>query len=753
MKKGLIITSALALLFGTAVAVGAQPKKIAKVEATNETLYFDVSSTTWWNDASAKTYAYCYKNTGSTAADRNADWPGVLMSKVDGTNYKYSATVDSEFTYVIFNRVNPSKTSEVWNRTSKDGGTPINLPADYAVKNQFNLTADGSDYNDGNYCGNWTLYTGVSVTIVLNGEAPQVVTVDKGTVPVVDLDYGESFSGWFSDSELTPGNEVTAINSSGMTIYGRTSDKATHRYTLDVSSVDILFTNPYFYAWDEGGHNADWPGQAVTDGKFTVPEGAQIIIVSFPEEEGRKQTIDISQPTSPVADETLVITDTVLEGKYDAYWQLDEEAPADGFYLVGTKNNYKFRNASYISEIAKDIDGNVGYLGGYVAEANEKVTIRKSFKNIPDWIGNDDPAEGSAEQKAYGYKEGDDFKFTVAGTYDIFVHEDGFYVAEHEANRIRIGVVSRLYKGNTLYSFENGPSQNSIAGAEFTPRNYEVAGHHLIGFYSDISCTTPFDDGTKLDYDTTIYAKFVKAGYYTISGAGEWKIVNAVAMNTEDIGVNNKAEAAITVSAVNETYSFVYYNEEGEMAGHAGLGASYDYVEDESDHIKFTKTGTYTVYWSKNDNKLYVNGGLQAFYSNFISSMAAVCNEQGEYATEEAYNAVKAAWLQQKAAYNALEDTDKNTIKKIGFNGGSTDPEADQSLKMVAKYHYIVSKYGTAEFTDFIWNQNLAANNSFSLPYERISTNNGDIITITIIAATIAAISVGVFFMLKRKHD
>ena len=224
-------------------------------------------------------------------------------------------------------------------------------------------------------------------------------------------------------------------------------------------------------------------------------------------------------------------------------------------------------------------------------------------------------------------------------------------------------------------------------------------------------------------------------------------------MNTEDIGVNNKAEAAITVSAVNETYSFVYYNEEGEMAGHAGLGASYDYVEDESDHIKFTKTGTYTVYWSNTDNKLYVNGGLQAFYSNFISSMAAVCNEQGEYATEEAYNAVKAAWLQQKAAYEALSSADKKTISDIGFDGGSTDPEADQSLKMVAKYHYIVYKYGTAEFNDFIWNQNLAANNSFSLPYERISTSNSDIIVITIIAATVAAISVGVFFMLKRKHD
>ena len=460
MKKGLIITTALAMALGVGVAVGAQQQKVEKAEATTEKLYFDVSSTTWWNDASAKTFAYCFKGEDTQESDRNASWPGVEMTKEAGTTYKYSVSVSSEFTKVIFCRVNPSDESEVWNRTSKHGGTPVNLPADYSVKNQFNLTADGSNYDDGNYCGNWTLYTPTNydVTVVLDNKGNKTTThqtVAKDGVPTVEYVYGEKFSGWFDDENYTEGHEVTAITAN-TTVYGKIETIPTHTYTLDASLVSEVFTAPQLWAWVSGKNNAEnFPGVAISNNSFTLPEGAEFIISSKAAEQGRKQTVNLSQPGSPVANETLIINSEPINdnenpnnGKYTAYWQLDEEAPADGYYLVGTENNFKFRGATVIPEIPADASSNVAILLNYTAKVNEKVTVRKSIKNVPGWIASADPEHEAEGEKAYGYRDENNFKFTTAGSYDIFVHTDGFYVAPH-AERLTISVVDRFFEGKS----------------------------------------------------------------------------------------------------------------------------------------------------------------------------------------------------------------------------------------------------------------------------------------------------------------
>ena len=758
MKKGLIITSTLALLFGVGVAVGAHQGKAVKASATTETLYFDVSSSTWWNDASAKTYAYCYKNDGSSEADRNASWPGVEMTKMPNANNKYYASVDSAFTYVIFNRVNPANTEEIWNRTSKDGGTPVNLPADYSVKNQFNLTADGTNYDDGNYCGNWTLYSSVTVNVVVNGGDPEVESIEKGSVPSSPAGYGETFSGWFSDSEYTPGNEVTEINSNGMTIYGRVTANPTHAYTLDVTAVSEVFTAPYIYAWDINGHNAEFPGVAVSANAFTIPEGASFIISDKNPKE--HQTINITQPASPVANEKLVVSSNTVEsgediGKYQAYWALDEEAPTSGYYLVGTKTNFKYRGATLVPASQEDVHGNLAILSNYAAAVNEEVTIRSSS----GWVNSADPVKDAEGQKEYGYRVDNNFKFTTAGNYDIFVKEGGFYVAPH-ANRHYVAVTNVMFEGKraTGQTTDRLP-ELATEGGEFTPCNYDVAGYVLRGYFTNAACTTAYTPAEVTADDVHLYCKYTRQGMYvfgdaTFSGEGlGWKVDGATylpaAVNDTE---NNLYEGTVTIPAGADGEHPVAVRPGQYVSGDEGNYEGIDYTLETyafatkvGDNVQFTESGTFAIYVNKSF-RVYLNKGADAFYTKFLTEVGAVCS--GILGGTKNLDNLKAVWSEQASAYASLSKAEKDVIVAVTINGG--DESGTDLQKVVAKYKYIVTKYGTENCSDFIWGGSYPQSLGFSTS---MNFNSNGLIVIIIITATVALIGAGVFFILKRKHN
>lgn len=743
MKKGLLITSAFALLFGVGVAVGAQQQKTERASAATQTLYFDVSSCTWWNDASAKTYVYFYNNS------ENNGWIGEEMTKV--STYKYSTSVDTKYTSVIFLRVNPSDLSEsgIWNRTNKNGGTAINLPTDYSVKNQFNLTADGSNYDDGNYCGNWSLYTPTSYTVSVHLDNKGVKTTTNQTVakddlPTVDYVFGESFSGWFDDENYTEGHEVTAITSN-TTVYGKITAIPTATYTVQVEEGAEFGNSLKLYAFEPSGkENAGWPGEAISDNSITVPTDAKLIINN-----GTKQTVNISQPTNPVANEKLVVSaETVSEGtdagKYKAYWELDEVVSEEGYYLVGSKTNYKFRGATYIEKQAADTSFNVGLLLGYTAADGEEVTIRSYLNSAYDWVANGDPTEGSVDpvQHAYGYRSGSNFHFTTAGSYDIFVHEDSFYVAPHAA-RHYVNISNVLFAGSQKGESVARPKTLATEGGNFNPGEFIVSGYVQRGYFTDEDCTVAYVPAEVKTDDVQLYCKYTKVGYYYAIAAVEFNIDDATLMNSEGLTGNNKAEAGITVAAVNTIYSFKHYTAES-TTDSAGLGAEYPYAEKSSTvNVKFTKIGSYTVYWN-NEDKLYLNAGLEAFYSNFLLEIGNTCSADGNTDPE----ALQAAWALQKSAFSALDADDKAL-----FAAAKADKDSDkQSEKVAAMYDYIVKKYGDTAFEDFAdrFDGPVAPGTKLA----EVQNNSGNsYVAVIIIAATISAIAVGTFLLLKKKHN
>ena len=69
---------------------------------------------------------------------------------------------------------------------------------------------------------------------------------------------------------------------------------------------------------------------------------------------------------------------------------------------------------------------------------------------------------------------------------------------------------------------------------------------------------------------------------------------------------------------------------------------------------------------------------------------------------------------------------------------------------MISLYHYIVTKYGTNKFEDFIWGGEYEPAQVAILPSLSIS-NNGAAIIIAI-ASTLTLASVGLFFIIRKKH-
>ena len=123
MKKSLLLASALAMVLGVGVAVGARQGNNARVEQAEAALssnvyYFtDNYSFDWTGSAHTKAiYAYAY----NTDSDKNAAWPGIQVgysyNESDERVYVYSA--DKAYSHIIWHN-NDNARAEVDSSTAK----------------------------------------------------------------------------------------------------------------------------------------------------------------------------------------------------------------------------------------------------------------------------------------------------------------------------------------------------------------------------------------------------------------------------------------------------------------------------------------------------------------------------------------------------------------------------------------------------------------------------------------------------------
>lgn len=223
---------------------------------TNITVYLDCSSLSWWDSSDAQVRVHYW---GGASA---SDWPGAIMTAVSGSSHKYSCDIPSGTSQFIFTRVNKNDAGVVWNRSSKDGGTAINKPSDWTSKNTWNLTADGTNYDDGNYTGSWgfTSYT-VSQYKVLDGvkqaTAFKTDTVGGGLtydVPSAPTHTNYTFAGWYTNEACTTSYTARMIKAN-TTIYAKFT---TTKYTVTKYKV-LDGATPVKISSEEVGSGTSYP--------------------------------------------------------------------------------------------------------------------------------------------------------------------------------------------------------------------------------------------------------------------------------------------------------------------------------------------------------------------------------------------------------------------------------------------------------------------------------------------------------------
>ena len=108
-------------------------------------------------------------------------------------------------------------------------------------------------------------------------------------------------------------------------------------------------------------------------------------------------------------------------------------------------------------------------------------------------------------------------------------------------------------------------------------------------------------------------------------------------------------------------------------------------------------------------------------------------------------------WAQFEEGFNGLSEDEIKDIKDVGFNGGDESSD-DAKLRMVARYAYIITKYGTAMFKDFIWEQTVEARQYSPLEFSSSDVNNSTMIIVISIAAVSALAFTTLLVFKKRKQ-
>ena len=460
-----------------------------------------------------------------------------------------------------------------------------------------------------------------------------------------------------------------------------------------------------------------------------------------------------------------VVLDIYLNKDYVVYVSEHQEpdVPAeDGYYLQSSVIGWKYATAIKMTDVVGD---NVAQIMNQSFAAEEEVRVRSYFdprldpsEPLDQWAN---PGNG---QEEYGEPtQGGNFKITVAGNYDVYAkYENGFkfFVAPH-VDSFEITMVGHKTTGIVDEGEFELATQYAYADSEFVPDIPEQSGYACRGVFTDEECETPYQP-KEYTAAGTLYVLYTKVGYYLAGGADQtFSIDTATLLHGDD---KNKIVGTVVVPA-GTTAENPYKVKPLEYAADAGEGKpgwkpigyepgydpehAPDFVHfDEDSNFAFTEPGTYAFYVN-HENKVWFNGGLYAFVQSFLDEIGGTCNEQGK----TNLTVLHEKWEAMEVAYGKLSPEEQQQIKDKGFNGGDEHSEDDLE-KMIAKYAYIVTKYGAAQFNDFIWNQNDIAP-AYNTGIEALTTaeNNTMIIVISAIAAS-TAIALGVLLVLKkRKHQ
>ena len=227
MKKGLIITAALAMVLGVGAAVGAHQAEAIKTKAASVSTVYCKVTQSWWTADGAAVGAYCWN--GEDDSQKNAAWPGERMTAVGGQTGLWTYTVPNGYDKVIFTRVNPSGDIADWGAKTADQSIP-------SVKNCFTITSESAVWGNPGAVGYWSVYPEVAPEYHLLGTFNEWNDPDDDYILTVDAQDSNHYT--ISDVVLGANAEVKVCDVKNDDWYG---DHGSNVVASEAGTYDVDF--------------------------------------------------------------------------------------------------------------------------------------------------------------------------------------------------------------------------------------------------------------------------------------------------------------------------------------------------------------------------------------------------------------------------------------------------------------------------------------------------------------------------------
>jgi hypothetical protein len=260
---------------------------------------------------------------------------------------------------------------------------------------------------------------------------------------------------------------------------------------------------------------------------------------------------------------------------------------------------------------------------------------------------------------------------------------------------------------------------------------------------STTNMPTSYPSGTSYSL-SGIDMTLTNVGTFDSGSTVQFKKTSGVMYNTSD----NGEVSSIVVVVSKGTAPTIYYGDASDPTANAITptvsGSTYTYTFPSGHHY-------YTIAnkssGATNCTSITINiassgtDGATTFATNFLSALSSICTAgvSNTTASTELVN----AWASQYTAWQSLATADQTTLKNASANVSGTDIE-----KAVARYDYILGKYGSSAFASGNYmNRTIASSGAKS---NLVSKDDAGVVLLasTLIMASLAC---GFYFLRKKR--
>lgn len=435
----------------------------------------------------------------------------------------------------------------------------------------------------------------------------------------------------------------------------------------------------------------------------------------------------------------------------------------DGYYVFGTYNSTAISEYSDAHRMTSFVDEDKKY----IALAENITANNGDIINVKNYTANRHSREiyitpNNKIDKSVFEIQGNNvvIKNAKKTAFDIFLVDDGgsisFFV-DYYCVKVYNPITTVFFtKFGQKVSTQDFPAQLSYSNTNFYPDMPIIQGKYCTGLvYRDENCTHIYYS-EPITESIHFYIKYEVAGYYYAQRYGDLKLMDTVNVEEDSI-----AEVTINyLSGSSSRFIFTYIDENGNNTDlnladdgskkYAYEEIAYDSRKDvEYSAIEFFGAGgekrQYRVSIKK-DGLLHIKEAGGLFCDDFINKIQSICDSTGANTN---LTKLQNEWANQMAAYQEVQY--KQEIIRTGFQYFKNPKNIFE--KMMSKYYFIINKYGTDMFTNFIF-PSIVVNpsNSASMVGEQVSDSSFISVIIVIFALTITT-GLGLFVIKKKKEN